>query len=117
MAIALGKEYNQEPGCHETDEWSDNDRDEWMTAGATIWNSEALNRELCSKCEASESAGEQQNNDYTCNDNGAEHVEPPNGSRLSCGAERERSQIKDYHNEPGRRQLQALVRLRTDHVG
>ncbi len=38
-------------------------------------------------------------------------VAQPNGSRLSCGAERERSQIKDYHNEPGRRQLQALVRL------
>src|SRR6266545_1594473 len=26
---------------------------------------------------------------------------PPNGSRLSCGAELERSQIKDYHRERG----------------
>ncbi len=43
-------------------------------------------------------------------------VAQPNESRLSCGAEKERSQIKDYHNEPGRRQLQARVRLRTDHV-
>src|SRR5882762_4660250 len=35
----------------------------------------------------------------------------PNGMRLSCGAERERSQIKDYYKKPWRRQLQALVRL------
>src|SRR6266566_4224036 len=39
-------------------------------------------------------------------------VAQPNESRLSCGAEKERSQIKDYHNEPGRRQLQARVRPR-----
>jgi len=28
-------------------------------------------------------------------------VGPPNGVRLSCGAEQERSQIKDYHRERG----------------
>ena len=40
----------------------------------------------------------------------------PNGVRLSCGAELESSQMKVYH-DVGRRQLQALVRRRTNQRG
>src|SRR6266550_8006551 len=53
---------------------------------------------------------------------GLGRVAQPNGSRLSCGAKLKYSQMEFYHTarrtfagliEEGRRQLQALVRLRT----